>query len=114
MKYIRSYKIFESKELNEYIQTLKDIFLEAEDMGYFVSVSPTPLKLARGEDPDIYFNISKNDGNISEIQSIVERAIEYMKENEWKVAYRNITNLIKGYNNYTMTPFSVQITFERI
>ena len=38
MRYIKSYKIFESEKMNDMLQTIKDILLPISDMGYNPSV----------------------------------------------------------------------------
>ena len=38
MRYIKSYKIFESEKVNDMLQTIKDILLPISDMGYNPSV----------------------------------------------------------------------------
>ena len=38
MRYIKSYKIFESEKVNVMLQTIKDILLPISDMGYNPSV----------------------------------------------------------------------------
>jgi len=116
MKHIKSYKIFESdwttdwEEVSEHIQTIKDILLDLDDIGYYTSVSPTPLKLAKGEEPDIYVTITNegSDNNKDIFEATKNRVIEYMKSNGWK------STIVKEVN---IEPYvwglSIDIRFER-
>lgn len=51
MKHIKAYKLFESTEVDNLKEDIKDIFLELEDIGFTVNLSNRPL--LRGLDLEI-------------------------------------------------------------
>lgn len=59
MKYLKTYKLFESvmDEANVHIQMLEDILIDLKDEGCWVHVFPTPIAMANGVEPNIYVRL---------------------------------------------------------
>ena len=90
MKYLKKYKIFESKEYLDILAGLKnkvelfaDCFRELEDRGFTVVIEEnTPYAVGKiGGDPQIGVSISKNkDFDINDIVDDIKFAISYSKD----------------------------------
>lgn len=89
MKHLKSYKIFEKSEFpshidSDIIYTLKDISIDLEDIGFFVSISYSPIT-----EPvtSINIKIQKREGgyfNFTEdVSESLLRIYQYMRELGW-------------------------------
>jgi hypothetical protein len=121
------------------ISHIKDILIELEDMGFFVSVNYTPLTIASAnidieyneiETPQFYLDIKKPEDwiqfydktypiiNKSKelIDSIISHVLYYMEEKKYKIVDNSIpSNTNIKYNptdfQFKNNPTSYQITF---
>jgi hypothetical protein len=123
------------------ISHIKDILIELEDMGFFVSVNYTPFTIASAnpnidyneiEIPQFYIDIKKPENwiqfydetyptfNKSKelINSIISHVLYYMEEKNYKIVENSIpSNIGVKYNptdfQFKNNPTSYQITFTR-
>lgn len=101
MKYLKSYKIFESIPKSKLELDVKDIFLELEDVGFDVDVSlSNPWTIAISK---------KSIFKWSDVSDVIERAKEVIesigdwKASEYCVAHHQRSSVIKGvecFKNY--------------
>lgn len=97
MRYLKSYKIFESSDESE--QWLKDIFLELEDEGYNINIKNSKgnfhSSAAMCSTYDVTISREKS-FKLSDIFEIILTAESYMKDDGWyvnRVRFRSIHNI---------------------
>lgn len=96
MRYLKSYKIFESSDESE--QWLKDIFLELEDEGYNINIKNSKgnfhSSAAMCSTYDVTISREKS-FKLPDIFEIILTAESYMKDDGWyvnRVRFRSIHN----------------------
>lgn len=96
MRYLKSYKIFESSDESE--QWLKDIFLELEDEGYNINIKNSKgnfhSSAAMCSTYDVTISRDKS-FKLPDIFEIILTAESYMKDDGWyvnRVRFRSIHN----------------------
>jgi hypothetical protein len=133
MKYIKSYKLFESvsySELSDVESDLEDILLEAEDLGYETVVFySSELGTPKNEnifqiDTSISVKSYNSYLNINEISDCIDRIIHYMRskgkfenpniyikfDNEGEIGNKKV-DLVQLYNDF-YDVFEVKLKFK--
>lgn len=112
MKYLKSYKIFESSD--NLREDIKDLLVDLEDQGFYVNVFKRRVDYSTTSE-DILVSIYKEkrpDPNISlytlgifeysDVEYYVNRLINFMKENNW-ILRGDLEDNIKLDTRYTVT-----------
>jgi len=109
MRYLKTYKIFETsndeamslhyghdviKECDEVIADIKDMLLELQDIGLFITVGYTPITLSyREKNPKIMANLQGDSllcsYNEDDIDSAFERIKEYSSSKGYATGFGN-------------------------
>ncbi len=99
MKYIRDYKLFESKEFDDIKNDIEGILVELIDKGFVFNVYKGVVNIKRPKDPNAYYNtfsidsdveglvikIENTEIKINDIEDYVLTVIDYIKM-EWDIS----------------------------
>lgn len=88
MNHIKSYKLFENKDnLQEVIETVKDICLELQDDGYTIDLDFHPasnyniLIIKKLSSTIVNGNPELLEFNLSDVREVIDRLLEYLSRN---------------------------------
>ena len=137
MKYIKKYKIFESRSTSLYdrygeelinlvdddIEFIKDKLLELSDLGYYTLVSYTPLTHAKvSKYPQFFFDIKARkdrhpfygylNGDRELVDGVLCEIFSYLSENGYKSIQGMIERDPKDYK-FINNPTCYQFVFEK-